>query len=258
MNKLSSGAAQEAATARVYWAMAVGMAAALAWFVLAAEVGKAGAGVQCAPPGWPWPFEWWWGVASVAVGFVFGVLEAHRLRPDGAAVSSARGVLAASSVTSVLMMLVAVRMVGRVYRAMYGAPLQGGPDSITEAAWLVAPLVAVVLLHEACHLAVFRLFGVPARLRVALRPHLLVATEYEEDMAPPAILALSLGAPFAVLTGLGLVLMGIPALAPWVAWAVAMNWAGSVPDLGHLAMMVAEMRLVLRKGVGRGGAPATL
>lgn len=247
---------REAATARVYWAMAVGMAAALAWFVLAAEVGLSGAKGQCVPPGGPRPFEWWWWVATVGVGFAFGALEAQRLRPDDAALSSARGVLLASAAASTIMMFVAMRAVGLGYRALYGVPLEGGPSSMVEVLWLAGPLAATVLLHEACHLAVFRLFGVPARLRLSLWPRLMVATEFDERGAPAGALALSLVAPVVLLTALGFALMTEPPLAPWVAWAVAANWAGSVPDLGRLAMLVAE--LSLRRGVGRSGAPAAL
>ncbi|HEY8416345.1 MAG TPA: DUF3267 domain-containing protein [Thermaerobacter sp.] len=246
---------REAATARVYWAMAVGMAAALAWFALAAEVGQPGAGVQCSPPSWPWPFAWWWGAAVVGVGFVFGALEAQRLCPDGAAPSSSRGVLLASAAASTIMMFVAVRAVGLGYRALYGAPLEGGPSSMVGVLWLALPLVATVLLHEACHLAVFRLFGVPSRLRVVLWPRLVVATEFDGRETPFGVLAVSLMAPVVVLTILGFALIAEPAIAPWAAWAVAANWAGSTPDLGRLAMLVAD--LPLHKGVGRGGAPAT-
>src|SRR5690606_15963947 len=148
--------------------------------------------------------------------------------PDDAVPSSTRGVLLASAAASTITMLVAVRAVGLGYRALYGVPLEGGPSSMVDVLWLAVPLAATVLLHEACHLAVFRLFGVPARLRVVLWPRMVVATKYDERETPAGVLALSLVAPVVILTALGLVLMAEPPLAPWTAWAVAANWAGSI------------------------------
>jgi len=250
------GGSREAATARVYWAMAVGMVATLLLFTLGAVANAPRQVQQCAPG--VWSFRWWWGAVAVGAGFLFGVLEAGRLRPDGATVSSARGVVAAASVSSALMLLIGAKLIGRAYWALYGGPLRGGPDAPAEMVWLLLPMAAVVALHEACHLAVFRLFGVRARLRVSLSPRIVVATEYDDAAVVPGVLAVALVAPLVILTLLGLVLMSFPSLAPWVAWAVAANWAGSVPDLGRLAMMVAELRLARQKVVGRRGAPATL
>lgn len=140
-------------------------------------------------------------------------------------------VFLAAVLVSIIVMLLMLSIFMEIHHVIYGDYAYIGKRSFRFFATLAVILVGVTLLHEASHVLVFRLYGVPARLQVSFWPRLLVGVDWSGNKLRREPLMLAVLAPLILGTILCYVYLHVPWAASWAVWAAAINASGAVADI---------------------------